>query len=151
LQSPRACGTNVDLEVRSKHDLAQLAKGFEPRALALSCMPVSKGYFANFEPVPDPIEPDAGIRRFLKLIAKLPPRARRLWKTASKRDFSIGVLAGSSPFAVELALSPVALKLIADVAAGITFVVYARGPAATDALPGPPTGRASKGSARQRG
>ena len=123
---------NVDLEVRSKQDLAPLASAFEPRAFALSCMPIEDRYLASFELLRDPTDPDAGIRSFLRLVAKLPPRARRLWTAASRRDFSIGVQAGSATSSFELALTPAVLRLAADVGAHVSFVVYVAGGMADD-------------------
>jgi hypothetical protein len=121
---------NVDLEVRSKQDVADLARAFEPRAPTLSCMPFEDGYLANFELASQPTDPEAAIRSFVKLIDRLPPRARKLWKGASRRDLSIGVEAGSEASSFELALSPDVLRLAADVGARVTFVVYVRAPAA---------------------
>jgi len=115
---------NLDLEVRSKQDLTDLARALEPRAVALSCMPFEAGYLANFELAKDPTDPEAGIRSFVRLVAKLPRRARWLWKTAWMRDFSIGVRAGTAASSFELALTPAVLRLVADVGARVTFVVY---------------------------
>jgi hypothetical protein len=115
---------NVDLDVRAKTDLAGLVPAFEPGAYVLGCMPVKGGYFANWELAGQPCEPNVAIRRFVRLIEALPPKARGIWNRASKREFSIGVEAGRLPGSVEFALRSTTLKLAASVGAGVTFVVY---------------------------
>jgi hypothetical protein len=113
---------NVDLDIHlsAQKDLEDLARAFEPGASALHC----DGHFANLELLGQPTDAESAIRRFAGLIKKLPPKARALWKKASKRDFSIGVEAGIKPSSFELALTPAVLKLAAEVGARITFVVY---------------------------
>ena len=93
---------NVDLELRATKELTELVKAFEPGATALNCMPLDDAYLANLELDTQPTEAEAAIRSFLKLIERLPPRARELWNTASSRDFSIGVGAGSTPSSFEI-------------------------------------------------
>lgn len=115
---------NVDLELHASQDLTELVKAFEPSAFALHCMPVEDGYFANLELDAQPHEPEAAIRTFVRLVESLPRRARALWNGAAKRSFSIGVAAGSMSSSLELALTPAALRLAADVGARIVFVVY---------------------------
>jgi hypothetical protein len=114
---------NVDLELRASKELSELAKAFEPGAMILSCMAMEHGYLANLELASQPANAEVAIRDFVSLIEKLPPPARALWNDA-KRDFSIGVGAGSIPSSFELALTPEVLKIAAEVGARITFVVY---------------------------
>ena len=120
---------NVDLELRATKELTELVQAFEPGATALNCMPLDDGYLANLELDTQPTEAEAAIRSFIKLIERLPTRARELWNNASSRDFSIGVQAGSTPSSFDLALTPEVLGLAADVRARITFVVYVDAPA----------------------
>jgi hypothetical protein len=115
---------NVDLELRDTKELTELVKALEPGTMALSCLAVADGYFANLELATQPTEAEAAIRSFVHLIETLPPPARELWNRASRRDFSIGVEAGSTPSTFEIALTPAVLRLAADVGARITFVVY---------------------------
>ena len=116
---------NVDLEVRSTVDLTELVQAFEPGAWALNCTAFEDGYMANLELAIDPDEPEAAIRSFVALIRGLPDGARKLWDGASRRDFSIGVEGGLTPFCFELALTADVLKLAAEVGARIVFAVYA--------------------------
>jgi hypothetical protein len=92
-------------------------------------MVVDDGHFANLELATQPTEAEAAIRSFVNLVHNLPPRARELWNEASRRDFSIGVEAGSNPSSFELALTPAVLALAAEVGARIVFVVYVNAPA----------------------
>jgi hypothetical protein len=122
---------NVDLELRAAHELTELVQAFEPGAMALNCMAIEGGYMANLELATEPRDAEAAIRSFVDLIDKLPRRARVLWNETSRREFSIGVQAGSTPPSFELALTPAVLKLAADVGARITLVVNAVAPTST--------------------
>jgi hypothetical protein len=119
---------NVDLEMLAKQDLTHLVQAFAPSAFALHCMATERGYFASLELTTEPTEAEGAIRTFVDIIQNLPAAARALWNQASKRDFSIGVDAGSAPSRFELALTPAVLKLAADVEARIVFVVYVNEP-----------------------
>ncbi|HEX7604904.1 MAG TPA: hypothetical protein VF316_24965, partial [Polyangiaceae bacterium] len=101
----------------------------EPGAFALNCTAERDGYFANLELASQPTDAESALRSFVRLVDELSPRARQLWNQTSKRDFSIGVQAGSVPWSFELALTPDVLALVAGVGARIVFVVYAHAPA----------------------
>ena len=118
---------NVDLDVRATSELTELVQAFERSAMALNCKAIEGGYLANLELATQPTEAEAAIRSFVELIDKLPARAREVWDN-SRRDFSIGVEAGTTPSSFELALTPAVLRLAADVGARITFVVYVNAP-----------------------
>jgi len=121
---------NVDLDLRASKDLSALVQALEPDVMTLTCTAVEDGYLASVELATDPVDADSAIRRFVALIEKLPWDARALWNEA-RRDFSIGVQAGTAPTSFELALTPTTLGLAAEVGARITFVVY------VDAEPSP--------------
>ena len=115
---------NVDLDLFAAHDLSDLVRAFEPGAFALNCMAAEGGYFANLELASQPPDADTGILRFVELVDQLSPAARVWWNEASKRDFSIGVNAGSGASSFALALTPAVLERVASVGARIVFVVY---------------------------
>jgi hypothetical protein len=119
---------NVDMEVWSSVDLAPLAKAFEPGAYHISRMALDDGFFTNLELADQPEEPEDGIRRFIDLVERLPPKMRAVWDAASKRDFSIGVVAGRDPSQLELPIGPEVLEGAARVGARIVFVVYVNAP-----------------------
>jgi hypothetical protein len=125
---------NVDLELRATKDLTELVQAFEPGAMSLNCMAVEDGYFANLELATEPTDAEAAIRIFVALVDNLPSRPRALWNDV-RRDFSVGVGAGSIPSSFELALTPTVLQLAADVGAGITLVVYVDNLGASDPSP----------------
>lgn len=120
---------DVDLDLLADYDLSALVQAFEPRATALHCEAFEGGYRANLELSTQPADAETAIRYFVDLIRRLPPEARLLWNEASKRDFSIGVQAGSLPYSLEFALTPAVLALAVEVGARIVFVVYAAEPA----------------------
>ena len=115
---------NVDLDICAKEDLKGLVRAFKPGAFPLNCRVVDGAYFASLELEAVAAGPNIAIRRFVKLIESLPPKARAIWNRASKREFSIGIEAGRLPGSAEFALTPATLKLAARVRAGVAFVVY---------------------------
>jgi hypothetical protein len=125
---------NVDLELRATNDLTDLVQAFSPGVIALNCMALADGYLANLELATEPTEAEGAIRSFVVLIERLPSDARALWNNA-RRDFSIGVQAGSVPSSYELALTPAVLQLAANVGARITFVVYVDDPVSSAPSP----------------
>ena len=115
---------NVDLDVEAAYDLAPLAKAFGPAVLVLYCGKAKRGYVARIELARQPKTPDEAIGRLTARVARLPPFARRLWRLAKRRDFSIGVQSGSKPWCSEFALRPATLASAARLDARITLTVY---------------------------
>jgi len=101
-----------------------LVRALDPGAFALNCFRVDDGYFTNLELDDQPKSAAEAIRGFVDLIDRLPPNIRSVWDAASKRDFSIGINAGSEPCHFEMALEPAVLELAARVGARIVLVVY---------------------------
>ncbi|HEY4181657.1 MAG TPA: hypothetical protein VGM90_32660 [Kofleriaceae bacterium] len=123
---------NVDLEVRSRKNLAPFAAAMEALGvLALTNARWDDGeYFTNFE-----VEvysngrrietADAKTRVLADALDALPPTARRLFDTATRRTFDIGIQGERKPVAFSLALSPSTVKRVAALNAEIAVTVYA--------------------------
>jgi hypothetical protein len=117
---------NVDLEIFSKRDLQPLIGALGEKVLVLDSALERRTYRAHLELTRIPSTPDAMIRAFCALIEGLPKPARHLWTQAKRRDFNIGVEAGtSSRRPREFALSTETLKAAHRLGARIAFTVYA--------------------------
>jgi hypothetical protein len=123
------CFLNVDLDVVAAQDLSPLVHALGPRVFDLHTGPAGTGYQTHLELASrrpgDPPDAEAAIKAFVKLLASLPPRARRLWSSATQRDFNIGIQGGSEPRAFEFALQPATLKAVARLGARVVVTVYA--------------------------
>lgn len=130
---PRRASTtflNVDLDVSGREDLSPLAKALRPAAFELYTGRARSGYQTHLELASRGsarlTDADTAIRRFVKALTALPPRARRLWNRARQRDFNIGIQGGIQPYAFELPLRPETLQAVARLRARIVVTVYAR-------------------------
>ena len=113
---------NVDLELTAPFDLQPLADAFMPKMSALYLGRRGRSYFATLELniYRRNWNPDLAIREQHKCITALPLSARRLWKKATTRDFSIGIVR-----LVRRWLSARrTVKAAAKVGARISIVVY---------------------------
>ena len=115
---------NVDLDIYSREDLQPLVDAFGKHVMDLYVGRVRRTYEARLEVAAVARNPEWTIRRFVTLIRKLPPRARRLWRDAKVREFNIGVQAGDTPNSWEFCLSPELLSDVAALGARIGFTVY---------------------------
>lgn len=126
-QPPATHFLNVDLELTASFDLQPLADAFEAQSKMSALYVGRRGartYFANLELniYRRNWNPDLAIHEQCKCILALPPSARKLWKQAKTRDFSIGIAAGRSDATFVVAADTV--KAAARVGAGISIVVY---------------------------
>src|SRR5262249_2903410 len=120
----RARFLNVDLDIEAAQDLSLLVHALGPSAFDLHTGPVGAGFETHLELASDAIDPDTAIKRFVELLDALPPRAKRLWNTATRKDFSIGIQGGTEPRVVELAVRPETLKAVARLGARVVVTVY---------------------------
>ena len=68
---------------------------------------------------------DRTINKFVAMIEALPPDARRLWRSATRREFNIGIQAESTPAAFKLPLKPATVAAITSVKGTLLVTVYA--------------------------
>jgi len=122
---------NVDLDIRSRQDLDPLIAALGRRILVLHAARHGRTYTAHLELARSPKSSDAAIRAFAGLIRALPKGARRLWDTATVRDFNIGVQAAMQPHAYEIALAHETIEAVSALRARIVLTVYAAEEAGT--------------------
>ena len=80
---------NVDLDIYAKFDLQPLAAAFGLKVFVLYVGREHDLYSAHLELASQPKTADAAIRDFALLILGLPRAKRKLWDTATTRDFNI--------------------------------------------------------------
>lgn len=117
---------NVDLQVYAGRSLRRLASAMEQLgAVTLQCGRLAPGrYRASFEPGHQPRSADPAIRALAKLVRRLPEPASSLWATATLREFSVGIVAGSRPFSFESAIKPPTVRIVAALDAQISYTIY---------------------------
>jgi hypothetical protein len=115
---------NVDLDIYSRSDLQPLIDALGEKVFVLHAGRDNRTYLAHLELARTYRGPDAAIRAYCSLVQRLPAPARRLWNRAFRRDFHIGVQAGTAPHAWELAVQAETLRLAAASGARIVFTVY---------------------------
>ncbi len=118
---------NVDVEVESSADLDPLVAVMARGAFHLANYRRGGRHHVRFELATSPRSADHGIRAFAKLLNRLPPKARRLWNAARRRDFDIGIQAPRRSDSAILELSREAVQLASKLRGRILFTVYAAG------------------------
>lgn len=119
---------NVDLEIVARRDLQPLVDAAARWAFPLHVRRSGRqhrAHLAHFESTLQARSAETTIRRLLDGIERLPASAARLWRTATRRTFNVGVQAGLTPHAADFTLSPTLLVRVAAQGASVTFTVYA--------------------------
>jgi len=88
---------------------------------------------------------DDTIVALIRLIRRLPRLQRKIWDSARRREFNVGIEAGLEPHGFELRLQQRTLEAIADVRGALVITVYA--PDVRQAVT-PTTLRRTKGDSR---
>ena len=67
------------------------------------------------------------VREFVRLIDGLSAESRRLWDSAQRRDFNVGMIGGFRPHSFEFRLDPDVLESAVRLKAGVVMTIYATG------------------------
>lgn len=119
---------NVDLEIKSRANLAPLVGRLERRAVAVRSERLRGVHHASFEVASArPSTPDRCIARLARLIEALPAAERRLWERASERIFDIGIQAGANGAVFKPKIKAATLERVAALGAAIVVTVYPHG------------------------
>jgi hypothetical protein len=117
---------NVDLDIFSDVSLAPLVAALGKRVIVLYVGREGSQYGAHLELASAYRKnADAHLRAFVRLIQDLPLAPRRLWQRARRREFNIGIEAGSSPRYHELRLRSQTLEAVARVGGSVVITTYA--------------------------
>ena len=115
---------NVDLEVRSRANLAPLVAALEGPLHSLYAGRLPGGHLATFETSGFQDPPDRAIRRMVDAISALRGPARALWEGARDRVFDVGLERDQGRGIVAFALKRETIELAAKVGARIAFTLY---------------------------
>jgi hypothetical protein len=116
---------NVDLDIRSKHDLQPLVKALGRRVIVLYVGREQRNWSAHLEVARNVRTADAAIWAFCGLIEGLPKPARALWNTANVRGFSIGIQGGMQPNPCDFVIRPKTVRAVSLLGAQIVLTIYA--------------------------
>lgn len=120
---------NVDLEIQSKADLAPLAAELEQVGVVLHCGPMGDGYLLTFEDnSAETGDPDGRIHSICQIIEKLSPAAKARWRSASHREFNVGLGATTEHVAAQFAPRRDTLRRILRLRATLGVTVYKADP-----------------------
>ncbi|MGE5833979.1 MAG: hypothetical protein ACM4AI_05830 [Acidobacteriota bacterium] len=127
---------NVDLDIWSASPLDSLVRAFGRTVVVLHAGSEGRrGYGAHLELARSGSAEDADrlIGSFVRLVTKLPRRARASWNRARRRDFNLGIQASANPHSYELPVEAETLAAVASVNARLVVTVYGanRSPAAS--------------------
>ena len=116
---------NVDLDIYSKEDLRPLVDAFGDQVIEMWVGRVRRTYEAHLETGWEPRRtPSSIILRFCKMIHILSPAARKLWNGAKKKSFDIGIYSPTRSYYYWSALTPEAVRAVAELGAQIAITVY---------------------------
>lgn len=116
---------NVDLEIGSKQRLDALVEELRAKLTEIYRGPLRGLKCAHYELKIPTESPNHAIRELVKVVKKLGPAARKVWKAAKHRNFNVGVHAGVQPSSKEFPVEPEALQDVLDVDGRIVLTVYA--------------------------
>jgi hypothetical protein len=115
---------NVDLDVFSRSDLTPVVDSLGKNVCVLFLGKTRRTHHTHLEVTSHAKSADATIRRFCKLIEALPKSKRLLWDRATRRDFNIGIQAGTARESFELPVEAGTVAWAARLKARIVFTVY---------------------------
>ena len=121
---------NVDLDIYSRSSLEPLVTALGRHVIVLFLGIPRRMYEAHLEIAGIPKSADQVIRKFVRLIDALPPAARKHWDRANRRDFSIGVEAGTERSVLDIAIESETVAAAARLNARIVITVYTAQPPA---------------------
>jgi hypothetical protein len=116
---------NVDLDLYSRSNLQPLVAALGQKVFTLHVGREGQTYSAHLELSREPKTADLAIRGFAALIHTLPKAERKLWDTATARDFNVGVQAAMRPRSYAIPLAYETIKIVSALKARIVFTIYA--------------------------
>jgi hypothetical protein len=118
---------NVDLDVWSRRSLQPMVTAMGSKVSVLYVGRERSRYGAHVEFVGSGFEmsADSAILGLVDVVRSLPSSPRKLWDTASTREFNIGIEAGLQPHGFEVHLKPKTVAAVTEIGATIAITVYA--------------------------
>jgi len=114
---------NVDLDIRSRSSLEPIALAMG-RTVHVLYVGRERGLYKAYLELHRHLSAAACIRGFCALIRKLPQAERKLWDTATIREFNVGIQAQMKPITFEITVGEEAVRQAADLDARIGVTIY---------------------------
>ena len=121
---PESQFLNVDLEIGAKGDLGVLVEELSSRLFVLFTGKLGGLVCAHYEVTKLTKTADATIRELVRVLGRLGPAAKRVWRKARVRDFNIGIQCELEPRSFELAIEAETLAQVAKLGGRIVVTVY---------------------------
>lgn len=115
---------NVDLEIESKQDIAQLVSDLGKSAMVLHYDKDETRQLARIEANIDVTSPDSAINHLCELVESCSRNALKQWLSCTRRTFDIGFQSGKNPKCFNQALHADTLLRISAIGAGIEITLY---------------------------
>ncbi|MDE3273700.1 MULTISPECIES: hypothetical protein [unclassified Pseudoalteromonas] len=115
---------NVDLEIESKQDIAQLVSDLSKSAVVLHYDKDDTRQLARIEASIDVTTPDKMINHLCELVESCSRNALKQWLGCTKRTFDIGFQSGKNPKCFNQALHADTLLRISALGAGMEITLY---------------------------
>jgi hypothetical protein len=120
---------NVDLDLTSRKDLGPLVEALGAKVVLLHSGRKRGSYGASLELTELRYrDADACIARFIHLVRRLPPSARRLWDGATARRFDVGIQAGAKGASFSTRIKAGTLRRVAEIGGELAITVYVPAP-----------------------
>ena len=123
---PEITYCNVDVDVYASEPLEPLTQALGKKIFLNYAGREKRMYSAHFalRSFVKTQRPDLAIRSLAKLIEALPPKPRRLWDKARRKEFNVGFQSGIEPHYREYEISPAAVRAVAALGASIIVTIY---------------------------
>ena len=118
---------NVDLDIFSRVPLKGLVEAMGEEALVLYVGGQGQKHEAHVELASSHtgMTADRTIVGLTRLVKRLSPRYRRVWDSATSREFNVGIEAGLEPHCYELRLDRRTVDAVAQIGGALVVTVYA--------------------------
>jgi len=116
---------NVDLDIFSRVSLKGLVDAMGRDALVLYVGGEEQKYEAHVELASSHMATaDRTIIGLTRLVKRLPPRYRKVWDSATSREFNVGIEAGLEPHSFELRLKRRTVDAVRNIGGALVVTVY---------------------------
>lgn len=116
---------NVDLEIEGDESLEPLVAVLSSSLFELRVERRRGRVLAAYETPGTSDDLGATLRALARAVKRLDPRARRVWSRARRRDFDVGIQAGTRPWCFRLPVAAKDLALILQIGGRLVLTVYA--------------------------
>ncbi len=115
---------NVDLEVETRVNPELLVSALAKSTVLLASFKRRNIHVIRLELRRSPKTATAAIRAFVRLVQRLPPTARKAWRTARRRDFDAGFELGTQRRVLAFSIPPEVVQQASAIGGRVVFTIY---------------------------